>query len=288
MALEIEGQAWQATDPKKHIEFIRRISAEHPEWGEDRIGLELKLKLMVDHSPSTIRRYMVEFSPPRSSTWKQFLTSHADQILSIDLTIKPLWNYTVSDVFVVLALGSREIIHIAVTSNPTLDWVKQQLREATAWGRTPRFLVHDNDGIWRSQVTWAFGSGQYRWRARQPGFCKTYRCALDQWLAETLGVVGIPTPYGAPNAAAHIERFIGSLRRECLVHFVFLHEGHLRRTATEYATWHNTARVHQGINDIPDVVAGTIPPRRPPPVDASRLVGHPVLGGLAHDYELAA
>jgi len=68
--------------------------------------------------------------------------------------------------------------------------------------------------------------------------------------------------------------------------FVFL--AHLRRAVTEYVTWHNTGRVHQGIDDIPDVVAGRIPARRPPPVATSRLVGHPVLGGLAHDYELAA
>ncbi len=117
---------------------------------------------------------------------------------------------------------------------------------------------------------------------------KTYRCALDRWLDEVLGVTGIPIPYGAPNAAAHVERLIGTLRRECLVHFVFVSERHLRRTVTEFAAWYNRARVHQGINDIPDVVVGRIPTCRPPPVETSRLVGHPVLGGLVHDYELAA
>jgi hypothetical protein len=54
--------------PRKHIEFIRRISSDHPEWGEDRIALELKLKLGVAHSPSTIRRYMVETGSPSRST----------------------------------------------------------------------------------------------------------------------------------------------------------------------------------------------------------------------------
>ena len=89
------GKPGRPRIPRQHIDFIRRISTEHPEWGEDRIAMELKLKLEVDHSPSTIRRYMVERpTSPRSSTWKQFLSSHADQILSIDLTTKPLWNYT--------------------------------------------------------------------------------------------------------------------------------------------------------------------------------------------------
>ena len=180
--------------------------------------------------------------------------------------------------FVVLALDTRRVVHCAVTASPSLAWVKQQLREATAWGDTPRFLLHDNDGIF----------GQFRCRSAKTGSTRTYRCALDKWLEEVLGLTGIPIPYGAPNASAHIERFMGSLRRECLVHFIFVSEDHLRRAVTEYVTWHNTGRVHQGIDDIPDVVAGRIPARRPPPVATSRLVGHPVLGGLAHDYELAA
>jgi len=242
---------------------------------------------------------MVDGSAPKGTTWKHFLASHAKEILAVDFTTHPLWNYAARCVFVVLALDTRRVVYCAVTASPTLAWVKRQLREATAWGDTPRFLLHDNDGIWRSQVTWAFGSGQYRCRSDKTGQERTYRCALDKWLDEVSGVTGIPTPYGAPlpwaqvgspdrYASAHVERFIGPLRRECLVHFAFVSEVHLRRAVTEYVTWHNTGRVHQGIDEIPDVVAGRIPSRRPPPVAAGQLVGHPVLGGLAHDYELAA
>jgi len=273
-----KGKPGRPRIPRRHIEFIRRISSDNPTWGEDRIALEMKLKLGVDHSTSTIRRYMVDGGPPTGSTWKRFLASHAKEIFAIDFVTQPLWDFSVHYVLVVLALDTRRVVHCAATTSPTLAWVKQQLREATAWGKTPRFLLHDNDGIY----------GQYRCRTTEPTARRTYRSALDQWLKETLGVAGIPIPYGAPNAAAHVERFVGSLRRECLVHFVFLSERHLRRTVAEYVTWHNGARAHQGINDIPDVTAGRLPPRRPPPVDASRLVGHPVLGGLAHDYELAA
>ena len=53
---------WVTVDPDSlgnHISLIRRISSDHPEWGEDRIALELKAKLGVEHAPSTIRRYMV-------------------------------------------------------------------------------------------------------------------------------------------------------------------------------------------------------------------------------------
>lgn len=273
-----KGRPGRPRIPRRHIEFIRRISSENPSWGEDRIALEMKLKLGVEHSTSTIRRYMVDTGAPNGTTWKRFLASHANGILAIDFTTHPLWDFSVRYVFVVLALDTRRIVHVAVTASPTLAWVKQQLLEATAWESAPRFLLHDNDGVF----------GQYRCRSAESGSEKTYRCAPDQWLHTVLGVTGIPTPYGAPDAAAYVERVIGSSRRECLVHFVFLSERHLRRTVTEYVSWYNTARVHQGIHDIPDVVAGRLPARCPPPVDTGRLVGHPVLGGLTYDYELAA
>jgi len=61
---------------------------------------------------------------------------------------------------------------------------------------------------------------------------------------------------GTPNAAAHIERFMGSLRRECLNHFNFLSEDHLRRTVTAYITYYNGGRPHQGIEGIPDCGPG--------------------------------
>ena len=82
-------------------------------------------------------------TPPRSSTWRLFLASHAGQIRTVDFTTQILWNYAVSYVFVVMALGTREVLHVAVTRHPTLEWVKQQLREATARGAAWCFLLHD-------------------------------------------------------------------------------------------------------------------------------------------------
>ena len=277
-----KGKPGRPRISRRHIELIRRISAEHPEWGEDRIALELKLKLEVDHSPSTIRRYMVERPmSPGSSTWKQFLSSHADQILSIDFTTQPLWNYAVSYVFVVMTLDTREVIHVAVTSNPTLDWVKQQLREVTDWGKTLRFLMHDNDGI--------FGQfGKLRPIANGVS-SRRHRCALDAWLEGVLGIRGLPIPYGAPNAQAHIERYMGTLKREALYHFIFFSEEQLRRTAIEFTRYYNQARPHQGIDGIPVHGPGQGPGDVPSVGDGEpRMVARPVLGGLHHDYCLAA
>jgi hypothetical protein len=102
-----------------------------------------------------------------------------------------------------------------------------------------------------------------------------------------MGVRGVPIPYGAPNANAHCERLIGTLKRECLHHFIFRSESHLRRTAIEFVNFYNHARPHQGIEAIP---AELDAPRAPPGVrnDDARLVGVPILGGLHHDYKLAA
>jgi len=66
-----------------------------------------------------------------------------------------------------------------------------------------------------------------------------------------MGIEGVPTPYGAPNAAAHIERFMGTLRKECLQNFIFVSEGHLRRTVASFGRYDNRSRPHQGISGIP-------------------------------------
>ncbi len=118
---------------------------------------------------------------------------------------------------------------------------------------------------------------------------RSYRSALDLWLGEVLGIKGVPIPYGAPNAAAHIERFMGSLRRECLNHFIFLSEDHLRRTVLAYIAYYNEGRPHQGIEGIPEFGPGC--PRANPQGPGkvrSRSWHTLVLGGLHHDYRRAA
>ena len=82
-----------------------------------------------------------------------------------------------------MELGSRRIVHFNVSESPGLAWVKQQIREISPDGEGPRFLVHDNDGIF----------GQFgRRKKEQDG--KSYRCAFDMWLDKTMGIEGIPIP----------------------------------------------------------------------------------------------
>ena len=270
-----KGQPGRPRIPRRHIEFIRRISGDNPEWGEDKIALELKLKLGVEHSPSTIRRYMVETgSPPRSSTWKQFLASHAEQIFVMDFTTQILWNYATRHVLVIMLLKTRGVVHVGVTATPTLDWVKQQIREATPWNNGPRFLIHDNDGIF----------GQFRDGKRRGEKGRRYRCRLDLWLADVMGIEGIPIPYGAPNASPHIERFNRTLREEALNHFIFVDVKHVQRVCAQYREFYNGARPSQALHAIPD----PYPELQKPPPKTGKMVALPVLGGVQHDYRLAA
>ena len=261
--------------PDEHIALIRRISRDQPTWGEDRIAEELAIKLGVKHSTSTLRRYMVRRREPRGSqTWKTFVKNHASQIFAVDFLTQPTALFTIVYVFVVMEIATRRIVLINATTSPGLGWVKQQIRQATTWGKVPRFVLHDNDGIF----------GQFRDRKRRGEKDRRYRCHLDLWLADVMGIDGIPIPYGAPNASPHIERFNRTLREEALNHFIFLNAQHVRRVCREYVDFYNRARPSQALHAIPD----PYPELRKPPPTNGKLIGLPVLGGVQHDYRLAA
>ena len=122
--------------------------------------------------------------------------------------------------FFLVALGSRRVVHVGVTRRPTDAWVAQQLREATPFGQRPRHRIRDND------------------RKYGPVFAR---------VAAGSGIDVLRMPVRAPRANATCERFLGSVRRECLDHVLALGEGCLRRILREYATYFNTARPHQGL-----------------------------------------
>ena len=272
------GKVGRPRIPRKDIAFIRPMSGDHPEWGEDRIAEELAAKFRIEHSASTIRRYMVpRQGPPRGTqTWRTFVRNHSKEVWACDFLTQYTALFAVAYVFVVMEIGSRRIVHVNVTTAPTLFWVKQQIRQATAWDATPHFLVHDNDGI--------FGQCGRQVMVEQDDRPRSYRCHLDRWLSEVIGVEGIPIPYGAPNASPHIERFIRTLREEALDHFIFLSTDHIRRVVGEYVRYYNGARPSQAIHGIPD----PYPELQQPPRKTGKLLALPVLGGIQHDYRLVA
>ena len=218
--------------PREHIGFIRRMSTDNPSWGEDKISAELEIKFGIKHSTSTIRKYMVKRpSPGDPQTWKTFLKNHGHEIFACDFMTQQTALFAVIYVFVVMQLNTRRIVHVNVTAHPSLAWIKRQILDLCAFDRAPRFLVHDNDGIF----------GQFG-HPKKGSEGKRYRCRLDLWLDEVLRIKGLPTPYRAPNANAHVERFNRTLREDALNHFVFLREDHVRRVVREFVAFYNGAR----------------------------------------------
>jgi transposase InsO family protein len=272
-----QGRSGRPAIPKEHIDFIRRISSDHPEYGEDRIALELEVKFGICHACSTVRKYMVKRrpGPADSRAWRSFLKNQAKAMWPCDFFVQHTVGFRILYIFVIMELANRKVIHLNVTDHPTLDWTKQQIRNACFEG-SPKFLLHDNDA--------KFGQLGRTFRAENDGKKVSCRSTFDVCLWTEMDIRGIAIPYGAPNAAAHIERLIGTLRRECLDRMLIWNERHLRRVLTEFIGWYNHGRVHQGLNGIPD----PDPALAEPKPSGGKLVAIPVLNGLHHDYRLAA
>jgi transposase InsO family protein len=241
------------------IALIKEMAANNRLWGAERIRGEL-LKLDIRVSKRTIQKYMRQGRPKRArgQAWKMFLRNHAAEIWACDflqvtdLFFRPLFA------FFIIELQSRKVIHVNVTRSPTDAWVAQQLREATPYGEKPRYLIRDNDS--------KFG----------PSFAR---------VATTTGIKVLRTPYRTPRANAICERFLGSVRRECLNHFLIFHEKQLSRLLKAYALYFNQARPHQGRGQqIPAPPVPSAPLPNPP----NQVITVPVLGGLHHDYRRVA
>ena len=240
--------------------LIRKLSKENPLWSPERIRDTLTLLGYDPPHEDTIRRYMAKpgRSPEKSTTWLPFLRNHLDVSWAVDFFTVPTLTFDILYVFVVLGHGRRKVIHFAVTSNPTMEWIVQQLREAMPFGDQPRYVFRDNDGI--------YGHG--------------VRAFLD-----SCGIEEVRTAFRSPWQNPYVERFGGTLRRELLDHVIVLSESHLKRLLREFVEdYYHVARPHQGL-DGQTPIAG----RKPVQIDGpSRLVAFPVCGGLHHCYERVA
>jgi transposase InsO family protein len=178
-------------------ELVLRLARENSSWGYVRIVGELR-KLGIDVSATLVRNTLraagVPPAPERDRlSWRSFLCQHAATTLACDfLTVDTVFMRRLY-VLVFTWLGSRRIEYVACTSNPDGVWMLQQARNLLMnlddRGQPLRFLIHDREG-------------------------KSSR-AFDA-LVRSDGIRVIRTPVRAPNANAHIERWVGSVRRECL------------------------------------------------------------------------
>jgi putative transposase len=250
--------------PPETEALIVRLAQENPGWGYKRIHGELH-KLGIRIGASTVRailtRRHIPTAPERArkgSTWRQFLAQHAHEMLACDFfTIETAWLRTVYVLFFI-ELGSRRVHLAGCTAHPTSAWVTQQARNL-AWSLqdgtvSARFLIHDRD----------------------TAFC----AAFDRvFKAEDVEIVR--TPYRAPNANAIAERWIRSVRTECLDYLLLLGERHAGRVLRAYVAFYNERRPHQGLGQ-------ECPVPTPHREGTGRIQRRKVLGGLIHDYERRA
>jgi transposase InsO family protein len=239
------------------VALIEKMAGENHLWGAERIRGEL-LKLGIEVSKRTIQKYMPKERGSRSSsqTWATFLKNQAGDTWACDFTVVYDWLFQQWYIFVVMELKRRRIVHASVTQSPTDEWTAQQLWEATPWGRRPKYLVRDRDSKYAAHFS---------------------------AVAISSGIQECKTPYRAPRANGICERFIGSLRRECLDHILFYDGRHVQRVVREYIAYFNQERPHQGLGQhIPDRY--DLPRSKP---TGGRIRARVILGGLHHSYSWA-
>jgi len=244
--------------------LVVRMAEENPTWGYTRILGALK---NVGHrvSRSTIARILKAHGippvPKRPTSWQTFLQAHWGAIAGADLFTTEVWTWrglvTYYTVFVI-DLASRRVQIVGSTPNPDAGFMQQAARMMTAADDgllvQHRVLICDRDTKWSAPA-----------RA---------------WLGEA-GLRIVQTPNQAPNANAYAERFVRSLKHECLHRVIPFGERHLRRTIAEYVEHYHRERNHQGLAN--ELIEGA------PAVDyGGRIRRRPRLGGLVNYYARAA
>lgn len=211
-------------------------------------------------APNTIAKYLpnIRNTPTNKQldSWKTFIHNHLSETWAMDFVTVPTIKMEILYVFVIIHHKTRKIIQFGVTKNPNSSWVKQQLRNATPYGQKPKYLIHDNDPVFRSRE-------------------------IQDFLKIT-GIRSKPTSYRSPWQNAYVERVNGTLRREVLDYLIPLHDTHLEKKLAEYILYYNNDRTHQGINrKTPNLC----PTYLPISVENSKLKETPVFGGLYHTYK---
>jgi putative transposase len=243
-------------------ELILRLARENPHWGYKRIVGELK-GLGVPASATSVRKVLLEAglqpAPQRThSSWRAFLRAQAASTLACDfLTVETVFLQRIYVLFFI-SLATRRVEYVACSSNPDGRWVTQQARNLAMEFEDEkpfRFLIHDRD-------------------------TKFSRAFDEVFRAE--GIKVIRTPVQAPNANAFAERWIRTVRAECLDRILILGRRHLERVLHVYRRHYNEHRPHRALQLLPPHG------RDPTPLTAlADLRRRDLLGGLIHEYEAA-
>ena len=248
-------------------QLIIRLASENPRWGYQRIQGELRhlgVRVSATAIRTTLRRHGLGPTPrPTATTWRAFLRRQAAGIVACDFfTVDTIWLRRLYVLFFI-ELGTRRVHLAGVTGNPNVAWVTQQARNLLLrledQGHRVRFLVRDRDAKFSRGFDDVFGSE---------------------------GAQVLVTPVQAPNANAYAERWVRTIRNECLDWLLIASRGHLEQVLRIYVRHYNQHRPHRALGlEPPDPSAGPtlVGEARRTPVRRWDL-----LGGLVHEYQRAA
>ncbi len=246
-------------------ELVLRLARENPRWGYKGIHGEL-LGLGIKLAPSTVwailRGHGIEPAPRRAAlSWAEFVRAQASATVVCDfLTVDTVWLRRLHVLFFIV-LARRRVYFGGVTARPDVRWVTQQARnllmELPAHEHAIRFLVRDRDAKFTRSFDEVFRSE---------------------------GIRVIRTPVRAPQAKAHAERWVGSLRRQCLDWILIVGRRQLEQVVRAYIAHHNEHRPHRSLDQRPPL--GKPPPADRPPTNAIRRRDR--LGGVLHEHHSIA
>jgi putative transposase len=250
-------------------ELVVRFARENRGWGYDRIvGALANLGHPVSDQTvgNILRRHNLAPAPERSrtTTWKEFIRSHMEVLAGADFfTVEVLtWRGLVTYyVLFFIDVGSRRVSVGGITRHPDSCWMEQVARNATmqdtGYLNGCRYLLHDRD----------------------KKFCSGFR--------ETLAAGGVkctPIPARSPNLNAHAERWVRSIKEECLSKLILFGENSLRRVVSDFVEHYHQERNHQGKDNL--ILFPVSAPGTPAPRGAIRCRER--LGGLLNHYSRAA
>ena len=250
------------------VELIVRMAKENSGWGYDRIvGALSNLGYSVSDQTvgNILRRHGIAPAPKRSqtTTWKDFIAAHMAVLAGIDFfTVEVLTWRGLATYYVLffVQLESRRVHLAGMTKHPDTVWMEQIARNAvdpeSGYLRTQRYVLHDRD----------------------TKFCASFRSIL-----EAEGVKCLTLPARSPNLNAFAERWVRSIKHECLRKLVLFGEGSLRRALNEYLAHFHGERNHQGKGNVllfPQIASIDF--------DSPAIIRSPRLGGLLNYYRRAA
>ncbi len=254
--------------PAGTVGIVQRLARENPTWGYRRIHGELA-KMGLRLAPSSVwvilRRHGIDPSPRRSGpTWIEFLRAQASPMLACDFFTVDTVLLRRLYVLFFIEIDTRRVYVTGITAHPIERWVVQQARNVSSAlaerARPVTFLIRDRDSKFTASFDEVFHSE---------------------------GIRIIRTPVRVPRANAFAERFVGTIRRECLDRMLIFHRRQLEIVLSEFLDHYNGHRPHRSLDQSPPLsVTSASPPTSRP--DAKQLRRTDKLGGLIHEYELAA